>query len=73
MNSSYDTYIQGNAMKKFPVFWFLLKQRIIYVFSNNENEKVREFLLDVGTGTSGEDIKKEHRMLNMVEILCTHV
>jgi hypothetical protein len=60
-------------MRKFPLFWFVLKQRKILFFKTCKWEGKRFLICLVGTGRSGEDIKKGYRKVNMVKILSTHV
>jgi hypothetical protein len=38
-----------------------------------EHRKVKQFLLEIGTSGRGENIRKECRRVNMVNILHTHV
>jgi hypothetical protein len=69
-NSRYNTYVHEDVILKLYID-ILNKQKCL--FSKTEDKKEKQVLSRRWYKWEGEDIRKECRRVNMMEILCTHV
>jgi hypothetical protein len=68
--SGYNTYVHGKCYNEAPCIAILYSKSVFFFFSKPENWKVKQVLF----GTSGmEDVRKECRKMNIVEILGAYV